>query len=121
MPDTDLKAKIEDIQKGNNLKAALIVCAVGSLKKAFLRMSDEEIKEIEGPLEIICANGTVSPDGIHLHLAVSDRTGKVIGGHLKKGSIVNTTVEICLLKYKGSFKRVTDPKTGFKELIIHKN
>ncbi|RJS49222.1 MAG: DNA-binding protein [Methanobacterium sp.] len=117
-PGKDLKNEIESIQKKNNLEAGIIIGAVGSLQKAVLRLADEEIIDIEGPLEIICANGTVSPEGIHLHLAVADKTGKMTGGHLKEGSLVNTTVELSILEYEGTFKRIMDPETGFKELVI---
>ncbi|MBU4534732.1 MAG: DUF296 domain-containing protein [Euryarchaeota archaeon] len=117
-PCKDLKNEIESIQKESQLKAGIIIGAVGSLQKAVLRLADEKIIDIEGPLEIICANGTVSPDGIHLHLAVADKTGKMTGGHLKEGSVINTTVELSILEYEGSFKRIMDPETGFKELVI---
>ncbi len=73
LPNTDLKGEINNIQIKNNLKAGFIVCAVGSLQKAVLRMSNANIKKINGPLEILCASGSVSADGIHIHLALADK------------------------------------------------
>ncbi len=118
LPNTDLKGEINNIQIKNNLKAGFIVCAVGSLQKAVLRMSNANIKKINGPLEILCASGSVSADGIHIHLALADKNGNVVGGHLKTGCKVYTTVEIGILEYKGTFRRIFDPKTGYKELVI---
>lgn len=118
LPDHDFKNDISLLQQKNSLKAGIIICAVGSLKEARLRMPSGRIKYFKGPLEIVSAQGTVSPDGVHVHLAVSDEKGQIFGGHLKKGCIVHTTIELCVLIYYGEFKRIMDPKTGFKELII---
>lgn len=118
MPDRDLKEEIQNLQQEHSLKAGVIVCAVGSLKEAVLRMSNEQIKHFKGPLEIVCAQGTLSPQGVHVHLAVSDENGQVWGGHLKNGCMVHTTVELCILEYGGVFRREMDPATGFKELVV---
>lgn len=53
---------------------------MGSLNKAVLIMPDENVKLFEGPLEIVSIQGTVSLDGIHVHLSVSDENGSVWGG-----------------------------------------
>lgn len=114
----DLKKGIIDITKQNKLTSGIIICMVGSLNSATLRMADENIKTFKGPFEIVSAEGTISADGIHVHIAVSDAEGHVIGGHLKRGCIINTTAEICILNSNRSLKRVFDPKTGYKELVI---
>ncbi len=117
-PENDLKEEINLFTIKNNVKAGILICAVGSLSKAVLRMSDGSIKQFEGPLEIVSIQGTVSLDGIHVHLSVSDENGKVWGGHLKEGCLVNTTVELSILEYDGTFKRKLDTKTGFRELYV---
>ena len=43
---------------------------------------------MEGDLEIITLNGTVSPTGVHLHLSLSDGACHVWGGHLEPGTLV---------------------------------
>jgi predicted DNA-binding protein with PD1-like motif len=54
-----------------------------------------------------------------LHLAVSDHTGKTLGGHLMDGCIVRTTAEIAILSIEDlSFKREKDDKTGYDELVV---
>jgi predicted DNA-binding protein with PD1-like motif len=40
--------------------------------------------------------GTVSISGSHLHLSISDSTGKTIGGHLLEDNLVYTTAEIVI-------------------------
>ena len=117
-PGEDLKNGIIDLVKRNRLKSGVIICIVGSLNSATLRMANGNIKTFKGPFEIVSSEGTVSADGIHVHIAVSDADGQVIGGHLRNGCIINTTAEICILKSNETLKRVFDPKTGYKELVV---
>ena len=49
-----------------------------------------------GHFEIVGLTGTLSKNGSHMHISISDSTGKTIGGHLLKGCIVYTTAEIIL-------------------------
>lgn len=118
LPDDDLKEGVIKITNENKIKSGIIICIVGSLNFATLRMANEEIKTFKGPFEIVSAEGTISENGIHVHITISDINGHVVGGHLKKGCIINTTAEICILKSSLSLKRVFDPKTGYKELMI---
>ena len=62
-----------------------------------------------------------SRDGIHVHLTIADTDGAVYGGHLLEGCIVHTTAEIGIIKSKKIFKRIYDPKTGYKELFVQDN
>jgi predicted DNA-binding protein with PD1-like motif len=116
-PGEDLKKGIIDILKRGEIKSGILICIVGSLNSATLRMANENIKTFKGPFEIVSAEGTISTDGIHIHIAVSDANGHVIGGHLKNGCIINTTAEICILKSNKTLKRVFDSKTGYRELV----
>lgn len=119
MPDNDLKEGIINIIHQNRLKSGVIICIVGSLNSATLRMADGNIKAFKGPFEILSAEGTVAENGIHVHITISDTEGQVTGGHLRRGCIINTTAEICILKSPKSLKRVFDPKTGYKELVVN--
>ena len=114
----DLKEGILHTIKQNNIEAGMVICIVGSLNSATLRMATEKIKTFKGPFEIVSAEGTVAENGIHVHIAISDAEGHVLGGHLKKGCIIKTTAEIGILKFNKSLKRIFDPKTGYKELVI---
>ena len=51
-----------------------------------------------------------------MHIAISDEEGVVYGGHLMEGCNVHTTAEICIIESEMVFKRIFDPKTGYKEL-----
>ncbi|MGA1484026.1 MAG: PCC domain-containing protein, partial [Vulcanococcus sp.] len=74
---------------------------------------------IHGELEILSLSGTLSPDGAHLHVAIADRNGTVIGGHLCAGSLVRTTAELVIgLLPEWQFRRELDPATGYAELRI---
>lgn len=117
-PQEDLKKGIIDILKQKKIKSGIIICMVGSLNSATLRMANGNIKTFKGPFEIVSAEGTVSMDGIHVHISISDAKGHVIGGHLSSGCIINTTAEIGILRSNKTLKRVFDPETGYKELII---
>jgi predicted DNA-binding protein with PD1-like motif len=78
-----------------------------------------EATAIRGDLEILSLSGTLSPDGVHLHIAIADSSGAVIGGHLCASSRVRTTAELVIgLLPEWQFKREIDPVTGFAELRI---
>ena len=121
LPGEDLKKGIENIRVKNDLKSGIILCIVGSLNRAVLRMSNADEKVFNGPFEIVSAEGTIAENGIHIHIAISDVDGAVFGGHLKTGCIVHTTAEICILEVDKPLKRVFDSKTGYKELFVGDN
>ena len=78
-----------------------------------------EATTICGELEILSLSGTLSPDGAHLHIAIADQQGAVIGGHLCAGSVVRTTAELVIgLLPEWRFSRELDPATGYAELWI---
>ena len=97
-----------------------MLSGIGSLSVAELRIAgQQESTTIRGNLEILSLTGTLSPDGAHLHIAVADSTGAVIGGHLCAGSQVRTTAELVLgLLPEWEFHRGLDPATGYAELQI---
>ena len=50
---------------------------------ALLRLAGKkEATVIRGDLEIISLCGTLSRDGAHLHIALANSTGSVVGGYL---------------------------------------
>ena len=93
---------------------------VGSLSRARLRLAGgERVLEREGPFEIVALVGTLSPDGPHLHVALADGDGRVLGGHLLEGCLVHTTAEIVLAALDDvGFTRALDPATGWRELVV---
>lgn len=103
-----------------DLQAASIVSAVGSLSQAVLRYAAEPGGSVlAGPLELISLSGTLSADGVHLHASVSDASGVMRGGHVMPGCIVRTTAELVIALLPGwSFRRALDADTGYLELNV---
>jgi predicted DNA-binding protein with PD1-like motif len=121
-PGQDLREELEKLTKSANIRAGFILTAVGSLKKAALRLADRtEASTFEQKFEIVSLVGTLSTDGVHLHVSLSDQDGKTTGGHLVSGCIVYTTAEIVIGEARDLiFTRELDEQTGYKELRIHK-
>ncbi len=122
MPKQDLRKQIELFARQQKIQAGLILTAVGSLQKVSLRLADQQgSTAFEGKYEIVSLVGTLSPDGVHLHISLSDSTGKTIGGHLVEGCEIYTTAEIVIAEAHGlKFTREQDAQTGYKELKIRK-
>jgi predicted DNA-binding protein with PD1-like motif len=124
LPGSDLKQELQRISTENDLQAAAIITCVGSLSKATIRMAGasagkDVIRVYEEELEIVSAEGTLSTDGLHVHLALSRTDGSCIGGHLKDGCVIKTTAEVIIGEIPSTrFKRVHDNQTGFPELVV---
>jgi predicted DNA-binding protein with PD1-like motif len=121
-PGQDLRESLENFIKEANIQAGYIITTVGSLSNATLRLADEsKSSEFSGKFEIVSLVGTLSQDGVHLHISLADNTGKMVGGHLLKGCKIYTTAEIIIGESEDLFfTRETDPDTKFKELKIYK-
>ena len=119
-PGEDLRLSIEQHVKDRNIQAGWIVTCVGSLTQCNLRFANRAAGHIkDGFFEIISLSGTLSVDGCHFHMAVSDTNGTLIGGHLLEGCIVYTTAEIVMEETTDLiFTRESDSTTHFKELQI---
>lgn len=119
-PKADLKNSIFKLVTQKNIQAGVILSSVGSLSIAQIRLANSnKSRKLKGPLEVISLNGTVSKNGLHLHISVANSKGALIGGHLLEGCLIYTTCELVILEIKSQFfSRQHDPKTGFRELLI---
>ena len=117
-----LKKGIISYCKKKNIEAGVILSAVGCIKHLHIRLAEaKEYIDKEENYEIVSITGTVSKEDVHIHLSVSDNTGKTIGGHLKDGTIVDTTCEVVIYELKDLiFSRKLDNLTGYDELVIEK-
>jgi len=119
-PNQDLKESLKNFVTSNNIEAGFILTTVGSLKQATLRFANQnDSKVLQDKFEIVALVGTLSTHGIHLHISISDKDGKTIGGHLEKGCLIYTTAEIVIgVSEDFIFVRTVDENTGYKELEI---
>jgi hypothetical protein len=121
-PGQDLKRELDNFAKTQQLQAGFIITCVGSLQKVTIRPADQQIPlHREQKFEIVSLVGTLSPDGSHVHVSLSDSTGATIGGHLLEGNEIYTTAEIVIGEAEHlQFRRETDLVTTFKELTVKK-
>jgi len=121
-PGQDLKTGIQKMVTENQIKAGWVSTCVGSLINYTIRFANQPNGSTgSGYFEIVSLTGTVSINGSHIHLSISDHTGKTIGGHLMEGCTIYTTAEIVILstsQYK--FKREKDGSTPWEELQVEK-
>jgi predicted DNA-binding protein with PD1-like motif len=121
-PGQDLKKSIESVVKQERIGAGVILTCVGSLTDVALRLANQEgATTWKGHYEIVSLVGTLSVSGSHIHLSVSDSTGKTIGGHLLDGCIIYTTAELVIGTMPDiSYTREPDPTFGYRELVVRK-
>lgn len=122
-PGQDLKREIEALVKEKKIQAGWINTCVGSLTNYNIRFANQqEGSTAEGHFEIVSLVGTVSVNGSHIHISLSDSTGKTIGGHLLEGCKIYTTAEIVITETdKYTFRREKDDSTPWEELQIRLN
>jgi len=119
-PGQDLKQSLVAFSREHQLRAGFILTCVGSLSRAGLRLAARpETTVYEDKFEIVSLTGTLCPDGVHLHLSISDGHGQTLGGHLQDGSLVRTTAELVIGELADVvFTRPLDPETGYDELVV---
>jgi uncharacterized protein len=119
-PGDDLKEGIDRVVKENKIEAGWVSTCAGSLTEYAIRFANQpEASTNSGHFEIVSLSGTVSVNGSHLHISLSDSTGKTIGGHLAAGCKIYTTAEIVLQATgKYQFTREKDGTTPWDELQV---
>ena len=122
-PGQDLFDSIETFVAAHNIEAGCVLSCVGSLTHATLRFANREyFNEYEGHFEIVSMTGTVSTNGSHIHVSISDGDGVTLGGHLVSGCKIYTTAEIVLAVFDDVvYKReLLENDSGYEELTIYK-
>ena len=119
-PGEDLKEGIEKLVKEKKIQAGWVATCVGSLTDYAIRFANQPVESRgAGHFEIVSLTGTVSSNGSHLHLSISDSSGHTIGGHLAPGCKIYTTAEIVLQATdKYEFTREKDGSTPWEELQV---
>jgi predicted DNA-binding protein with PD1-like motif len=122
-PGQDLLDEMERFVAEHEIEAGCVLCSVGSLTHATLRLADREYpSEYKSHFEIVSLTGTVSTNGSHLHLSISDGDGRTIGGHLVPGCKIYTTAEIVIAAFEDViYKReLLKNDSGYEELVVYK-
>ena len=122
-PGEDLFDSIEAFAAENKIEAGCVLSAVGSLTHATLRLANRShFNEYDGHFEIVSITGTVSTNGSHIHVSISDSDGVTIGGHLVSGCKIYTTAEIVLAVFEDViYKReLLENDSGYEELAVYK-
>ncbi|MFM7548255.1 MAG: PCC domain-containing protein [Cyanobacteriota bacterium] len=87
-PGSDLRHTLQQLAVEEQA-SGFVLGVVGNLAQAaFQCPGQSQPTVLSGELEIITLNGTLAPEGVHLHLSVSDGACQVWGGHLEPGSRV---------------------------------
>ncbi|MPR36505.1 PPC domain-containing DNA-binding protein [Salmonirosea aquatica] len=120
-PGKDLKADLEKFAKEYAVEAGFVLTCVGSLTHAEIRLANQEQGQTyRGFFEIVSLVGTLSINGSHIHISVSDSSGYTTGGHLLEGCKVYTTAELVLgVLPEVVYKREPDSQSGHNELTIY--
>jgi uncharacterized protein len=124
MPEQELLSAITAYCQKNNITSGVIIGIIGSVtevKLNFLLKLPGDYKTIEytGPLEIVCAQGTVAKkDGnliLHIHLQLSSQEMSR-GGHVAEAMIFSTA-EVTIGEIDFQLNRALDRYTGLNELV----
>jgi uncharacterized protein len=121
-PGSDLKKEIIKVCEKIDISAGWVCTCVGSLTQTNIRFANQDEGVMNhGYFEIISLTGTVSKNGCHLHIGISDSMGVTSGGHLLDENLVYTTAEI-VIGYDDLliFTRQNDGSTKWAELHIER-
>ncbi len=122
-PDQELASAIVGYCRQNVISSGVVIAIIGSLQSAKLNFLKKlpgkyEAREYKGPLEIVCAQGSVAVKDAeliaHVHIQLADDTG-CWGGHLVEARVFSTA-EVVLAELDYQLRRYSDPYTGLNEL-----
>ena len=119
-PGQDLRKEIQQFVSEKKIEAGWISTCVGSLEVYNIRFANQSVGSTEkGYFEIVSLTGTVSINGSHLHISISDSSGRTLGGHLLDSCQVYTTAELVIMEDTSlEFKREKDGSTPWEELQV---
>ena len=124
MPGQELLTGITTYCRQNNVTSGVIIGIIGSVTKIKLNYllklpGDYKTIEYTGPLEIVCAQGTVAlKEGnlmLHIHMQLSSPEISH-GGHVVDAMIFSTA-EVTIGELDYHLNRTLDQYTGLNELI----
>ena len=123
-PGQELLGEITNFCWEQDITSGVVVGIIGSLESARLNYLMElpgkyEGVDYTGPLEIVCAQGSVALEDhntiVHIHIQLGSQQG-CMGGHLAEARVFSTA-EVVIAKLDQQLRREVDSYTGLKELI----
>ncbi len=112
---------VEGFLKKERIESGMLwgLGAVDYAKLAHYRVDKKEYseKEFNEPLEIASLSATITKEGIHAHIVLSDSEMRTYGGHLKEAKIA-ATGEIIIRKGEASISRKHSEEIGLNLLNI---
>jgi len=124
-PKQELLNSIATYCNEHKITSAIVIGIIGSVEKARLNFlvklpGKYETIEYTGPLEIVCAQGSVATKEnnpvIHVHIVLSKQEF-TCGGHLAE-AIIFSTAEVVIGEIDYQLRRELDKYTGLYELAI---
>lgn len=112
---------VEDFLKKEKIYSGYLLGlgAIDFARLAHYRVDQKEYSEEEfnQPFEIVSLFATVTREGIHPHISLSNHSMRVIGGHLKEARVA-ATCEIIVFKGNVSIGRKFSEEIGLNLLAI---
>ncbi|MFC1862302.1 PPC domain-containing DNA-binding protein [Chloroflexota bacterium] len=124
-PNQELASEIASYCRQNSISSGVVIGIIGSVESARLNFLKElpgkyETKEYQGPLEIVCAQGSIALKDteliIHVHIQLSS-TDSCQGGHLVEAEVFSTA-EVVIGELDYQLYRYADDYTGLNELQL---
>ena len=124
-PKQELASEIADHCRQNGISSGVVIGIIGSVESARLNFLRElpgkyETKEYKGPLEIVCAQGSVALKDseliVHIHIQLSGLDG-CQGGHFVEARVFSTA-EVVIGELDYQLYRYADDYTGLNELQL---
>ena len=124
-PKQELVNGIADHCMRHSVTSGVVIGIIGSVESAQLNFLKElpgkyEAVEYQGPLEIVCAQGSVALKGsdliTHVHAQLSSPT-ECRGGHLAQATVFSTA-EVVIGELDYQLARYSDGYTGLNELKL---
>jgi uncharacterized protein len=116
-PGTNILEGIRRVCEELDIVCGAVVSCIGSLRRASFMVAVplvskvgagySDLLNVEGPLELLSGQGSIGEGKdkgifVHLHAVVSDKEGKLSGGHLVRGANpVLITSEIMIVQVLG--------------------
>jgi predicted DNA-binding protein with PD1-like motif len=122
-PQQELASEISRYCRQNNISSGVVIGIIGSLEDAKLSYLKElpgkyKPENYEGPLEIVCAQGSIALKDteliVHIHIHIARLDG-CWGGHLVEATVFSTA-EVVIGELDYQLHRYTDQYTGLNEL-----